>query len=74
MVRGSIPGVPFETGIFPILVASALDMGTARDELSHSVVFTHLHDVPQDGPVDGMPPDLQYWFETEFGFFPQTGP
>src|ERR1019366_8968559 len=73
IVRESIPGVPFDAGIFPILVLSALDMGTPYDELSRSVVFTHLHDVPQDGTVDGTAPDLHHWFGTEFDLLPETG-
>src|ERR1700675_1233703 len=41
----------------------------AENELAHSVVGVHLHDVPQDGSS----PDLHHRFGPKFGFFPETG-
>ena len=41
----------------------------AEDELAHSVVGVHLHDVPQDGAAA----DLDHRFGAEFGLFPETG-
>ena len=40
----------------------------AENELAHSVVGVHLHDVPQDG----TPPDLHHGFWAEFGLFPKS--
>src|SRR6267378_5324570 len=41
----------------------------AENELAHSVVGVHLHDVPQDGSA----PDLNHRFGAEFSLFPETG-
>src|ERR1019366_944127 len=40
----------------------------AENELAHSVVGVHLHDVPQDGTA----PDLHHRFGAEFGLFSET--
>ncbi len=41
----------------------------AENELAHTVMGIHLHDVPEDGTA----PDLHHRLGTEFGFFPETG-
>src|SRR6266853_6089005 len=41
----------------------------AENELAHSVVGVHLHDVPQNGTAS----DLHHRLGPEFGFLPETG-
>src|SRR6267143_3905229 len=41
----------------------------AENELAHSVVGVHLHDVPEDGTA----PDLHHRLGPEFSLFPETG-
>src|SRR5580700_5202354 len=40
-----------------------------QNELAHSVVGVHLHDVPQNGTAS----DLHHRLGPEFGFLPETG-
>src|SRR4029077_6738778 len=52
-----------------IILDHVAAISDAKNELAHSVVGVHLHDVPQDGTA----PNLHHRFGPEFGFFPETG-